>query len=433
MKHKIIAITLLSLVGNLTLGHLTTAFASDSVQISNDFIVKRLTDASLDFRKTQLAVTKARDEVFVAKAKLIPSLSLAGLFEFNIPHFLLSAATCLVPFLFPSNWFGMIAAKHNLEVERLGAEISILNLYATVLSLVYQAKTDAASLSSLTALSDTFKAKFEADTLKHKNGIISEEILLKSELSYSGLGIRIREFDTVVKLELSRIKDILGIDPQKSIDFASDDILNNETAFGLDAIDFNYSTYRSKMLQHSLENEQTSTMIKSTEAERKATVYSFISGCSGTQGTTDSSGGGSLFQSFTAGASFEIGFGYLATNRIAKKDLTKTYLLREETESALDQALDLSMKKYSQSAESYKLSEEQLAMTARIAELDSRSPDNDQTATDQELVDATFKTSALESMKYGNAVSLSRMIMSGPFAELKKILDTKFPKVVRKK
>lgn len=428
------------------------AHASTTIVIDNQLMINKLTSSTFDYRKTALGVSQAKDEIFAAKMKLLPTLNLSTLLSFSSPYFLLSSASCLVPFLFPTNWFNLTSSQKTFDANRLGAEISILNLYATYLTLSYQVAADEKAVVALGEYLKSLEEQFKSDDLSLSWGIISEQDVLRSKLRVGNMKLRIKEVETTLATEKSALKRAFGIEP-------SDDIkinlpsLSNEGAFD----DLTFTRAKEEMLSKALETTQMDLLIKSAKAKRNSSIFSFLTGCSsnqtiGNSSTTTTTGPGTLvpvnevwsqnlpevIRNTTSGVSFEIGLGYVANLKIAKDNIRDAELIRESAEDDLVYRLDQTLSAERNYKEAQKLANDQRDISLRLLKQEQTnrnagSQEADVIKAEQDYTEALIKNEQISAALYGHKITLDRLAMTGDFDVLKKTLDRTLPNRAAKK
>lgn len=284
-------------------------------------LAKSLFKDNIDVAKQLEVVTRARDNVSLARSALLPSINLGlSMTLTNPPMFLVNSVSCLVPFLFPSNWYGLKESKANYSAEIYALHATRLNTFAAAYSLlahiygdlkIYQLVVEREQL--LHDYVDSLKVRKDIGSVSQLDvdRAVAEHGVLKTELS------KLRELITTERASLREMA-ALGLDV--------DLVVRMDHTVGASRLeDLPLTDGLEEIYLHSPERVQVYHLIRAAEANVSQSRWAFLGGCSGSQGSLGSSGtsGG-----FTTGVGVNFGFGYFPSVRIAKSDV-RTLKIRD--------------------------------------------------------------------------------------------------------
>lgn len=289
------AIILMNFVGSV-------AVAASPITVTPDNLQDLLFTGSSDVAKEMNNVLRAKNNVDVAFGNLIPSLSFnLGVVVANPPLFLLSSVSCLVPFLFPSNWHGYDAARNEAKAEASALEITRLNAFAAAYALLSRFSNDEAVLALL--IDERKRLEEYVQTLRDKadTGLIPQLEALQAELGLRKMSLDVSRISEVIGIERAALRKMLGLglDQPFDIRFADDPPSVLERLAGTQGL-------VDLLIARAPEHRQLELLMAGAKDRVKASYWAFLAGCAGTQGSWGPSGS----NAFTFSSTFAISIGY---------------------------------------------------------------------------------------------------------------------------
>lgn len=253
-----------------------------SIRLTPKVIRETSKDNGLTILEAAIRVHKAKENVYLARTRLLPSVNLGMLISaFVNPTFVLSNVEYLVPFLLPSRWFDLWQAKNLSQSERMAFLTTELNIFASLESLYYTILSDQVARDLLAAdLRDAlvFENSIERSV---EDGRASEVDLSLARSQSSMAFTRLAKMDELLIEEISEMRKVLSLDISTEIFFdwvpAPVSVLENTSV----------PEAAEAILKVAPEALQLDYLVKAAESEKWSKIFSFIS-----SGSIGSSGGG---------------------------------------------------------------------------------------------------------------------------------------------
>lgn len=309
----------------LLLGTAAQPAFADTLTINPDNLASILDAGNIDVAREAENVHKAKLGIQVAIGNLIPSLSvMLSSTIANPPQFLVNSVTCLVPFLFPGKWYDLAAAKNTASAEAAALEITRLNTYAVAYALLNQ-YSDLQQLLAL--LNDQYKRLddyVKGLQAQYDLGLISQADLLRGELELSRSQSDLSRATESMSNDYGALRKMLGVDNIETvlnIDFDSEDPSTLESAPLTQAVVLD-------LYRRAPERRQLDLLIDAAQDAVSSSEWSWLAGCSGSQGAL---GPTSTQSTFTQTTSIGINIGYPFFPQIAiAKSSVRDIELREK-------------------------------------------------------------------------------------------------------
>lgn len=286
------------------------------------------------------AVLTARDSAELARDELLPSINLnLGLTVVSAPGFLASSVSCLVPFLFPSNWYDYYAAKNTFLAEAKSAQTITLNAYATAYSLLTRVAADQAILEILRAQlgrAQTYATEIE---MQFRAGFIAKLDVSRTHAELAKSKLEFDKAELGLRTELAAVRKMLTLPASTQLVIALPEPLPSsleelETPSAIQAA-------LAKIEETAPELEQMQLLEKAAQNNVKSVEWSFLDGCSGSQGTV----GNHSTSAFQPSGSFDLdlGVGLFPSIRVAKRALSDLAWRKGQIQAEMSRVLETSL------------------------------------------------------------------------------------------
>lgn len=325
---------------------------------------------STDIAREMNNVLRARDSVELARANLIPSLNLnLGLVVANPPQFLLSSVSCLVPFLFPSKWFDLAAARQAASAEVSALEITKLNAFAAAYAVLSQYS----SYQQILAVLNEQHSRLE-EYVRGLNEQFTFGVITPADLDRGRLELNRMQLDTskiVESMETSKasLRKMLGLNIEQQFELQ----FGEETASQLEAVRPTQLVING-LYNRAPERRQLELLLEAAENQIHSAEWAFLAGCSGAQGSFAPTSGGAFTQSTAIAIS--IGYGNFASVSLSKRNRDDIMIRQTELMLELGRVLESTQRsieslklRIEKANESIQTSEKLLAEQTELAEL----------------------------------------------------------------
>jgi|GEM_PF-754652 len=305
---------------------------SDALLLDEVKLREMLLENNIDVFFGANTVRMAKERVWIARARLLPSLNL-GVLATSVanPMFLLSSVQVLLPFLIPNNWFELFKQNSLLKVDQDAFRLVQLNLYASAYSLLIQVQTDF-RLRDILIEQESYAAdveRFAALAYRSGRGSLDDWNLARAALA-TARG-RLLNIEGMLAEEVAELSSALdrpvGTEIWPSAKSPSVSPLEG-LALG-DAVD--------AVNERSIELDQITALRQAAKQERWQKVFAFISSASLSQqvSASDAAAGNSLkvnFGQMTGAGLFNFGFDYFPNLQMANRNLDDIDLRRKQVQ-----------------------------------------------------------------------------------------------------
>ena len=307
----------------------------NTIVLDDAMLEKLILTDNMDVTQTMDNVLRARDQMHIARSALLPSISLNMIISaFTSPMFLLSSVSCLVPFLFPTNWFALKASNKAYKAQIEALHLSKMNIYAAAQAMVYEVAGDEAVYSVMEGQRKRLADYTAGLEQQYQLALIPEVDAIRGRMEMNRVETDLLKTRQLVISERSTLRKLLGIGLEKQLVLKplaqTPSKLEGQTAM---------ATVASVALI-SPESTQLDLLAASAKASYHATAWSFLAGCSGSQGRL--SGGAAAF-SLTTGATVNLGFGYFPSLKLAKRNMSDIELRKKEVVLELGRVLETTL------------------------------------------------------------------------------------------
>jgi multidrug efflux system outer membrane protein len=343
-------------------GAAQTAFAdasiSNKIVITPENLDEVLFANNPDAIRAMTQVSKAKDQVNIARAEVLPSLSLNLTLMFsNPPMFMVNSASCLVPFLFPGAWYGFAAAKHAAGAETMAFHIARLNVYSTAYALTTQVGGDVQILQNQEAHFARLDEYVKTLQLQADLGVISQADVMKGQLELGRMTNDLSKLRQLINDERAALRRLFGFTIDQDFDIAMTRVNESPFESQTPAASLSYIVARAP------ERRQIDQLIAQAQSQVHQAQWAFLAGCSGSQGSVSNYSAASAF-SISTGLSINIGFGYYPRIQLARRNVEDMLLRQKELDLELGRVLETSVSDIAE----LKLRQEQSEKNAALSE-----------------------------------------------------------------
>jgi len=282
-------------------------------------------------------VAQAKDQVKVARANLLPSVSLSVIFS---PNFLLGSVSLLLPFLFPSNWFNKAQSKNTLAADTVAYYLVQLNQYASAYALYEEMVSDVDLNIALKQQSVALQNLYASLKQQNQVGKTSDQDLNSAAGRSELADIDLSQSDKLLATETAALRQMLAVPLEQQLI--------------LDVAHVPASTYENstpqilsaKALSVAPENSQIDDLVAASYDTKWSKFWSFFTSASlGTIGSNSSGGqiSGANFGHVGESNSGTFGFATFANLQLSNDSIEQLQLqkveLKEETDQLAETAL----------------------------------------------------------------------------------------------
>lgn len=347
---------------SVTDGLESLAAEPNTVVLDEATLERSLLSGNMDVLNTMQTVLKTRDQMNIARGELLPSISLSMILAaFASPFFLLNSVSCLVPFLFPSNWYNLKASKKEFHAQIEALHLMKMNAFAAAQALVYQVAGDEAVLDVMTKQRTRLAEYNGGLEQQYALGLLPEIDIIRSRIEMGRVENDLLKTRQLVLTERSLLRKMLGIPLTKTLVLRLAPMTPSRLEGGSPA------TLLASVHQASPERVQLELVYEAAKAKVGSTGWSFLSGCSGSQGSLNV-GALSYGSSFnlSTGAGMSLGFGYFPKLKLAKRSLKDIELRQKELELELGHVLESTVPTMNLLKERQRRTQANLEMTERM-------------------------------------------------------------------
>ena len=174
-------------------------------------------------------VHKAKDEVNIARARLLPSINLGAILATgSTPGFFLSSVEFLLPFLVPSKWFDYYAVKDLLKAELVALRLMKLNTYASTYSLYYSLLTDSSLYEILNSEANDLSAIETNVEHSYQLGLATEEDLNRARGQASLAKINLSKVSDLISIDRASMRHALGLSTETQISWTAAEVAKSD-------------------------------------------------------------------------------------------------------------------------------------------------------------------------------------------------------------
>jgi outer membrane protein TolC len=213
--HTTLALTLalvLAVPGHANFAATELAPANGVLVVTPEKLEEILLSQNTDVMRQMNTVMRAKDQVNAARAELLPSISLnLVMLISNPPAFLLSSVSCLIPFLFPSKWFNLDAAKKTFSAEVTAIHLAKMNMFASAYSLLLAVAGDEAMLTMVRQQHARLEEYVNGLRVQNELGLIPQADMIRGEIDLNRTKIDLSKTAELIAQERAALRKMLGL------------------------------------------------------------------------------------------------------------------------------------------------------------------------------------------------------------------------------
>lgn len=303
------------------------------LEVTPDSLERALFTGNQNILHSFNAVLRQRDQVAIARANLIPSISLNMILAIsNPPAFLMNSVSCLIPFLFPSAWHNLNAADRTFNAEIMALHTTRLNTYSVAATLANHMQGDALILEMLETQTSRVRDYVQGLELQVRAGFISQTELDRATSDLDRMQIDVSVLRELISTERSTLRQMMGADLNQEIRIQMGDVSPSEfeSRSALQNID--------TAIRRAPERAQLDLLIEAARANVAASQWGFLGGCAGSQGFLGTSNSNTFTVSTAIGINF--GFGYFPQVSLSGRNLHDVEIRQRELVLELQRLLE---------------------------------------------------------------------------------------------
>jgi outer membrane protein TolC len=283
------------------------------------------------------AVMKAKDQLNIARAQLLPSLSLNLIMTIsNPPMFFVNSISCLVPFIFPGNWYQARAARAGESAEIMAFYIARLNAYSQAYALAEEVSGDVEVYGAVQEHFARFQNYVDNLQLQADLGVIPQFDVERAKVELGKYEMDMSVTRQLIDEERAAIRKLFGFSITQEFDIQMADVGPSpyETQTAAESLD--------DVVARAPERQQINMLISQAQAMVHVQAWAFLGGCQGNQGGFGNGAPSSAF-SLSTGVQVNIGFGYYAQIQLAKRNVVDMIHRQQELKLELGSVLETSL------------------------------------------------------------------------------------------
>jgi outer membrane protein TolC len=283
------------------------------------------------------AVMRAKDQLNIARAQLLPSLSLNVIMTIsNPPMFFVNSISCLVPFIFPGNWFDARAARAGEGAAVMGFYIARLNAYSQAYALTEEVGGDTEVYGAMQDHFARFQQYVDNLQLQADLGVIPQFDVERAKVELGKYEMDLSALRQLIDEERAAIRKLFGFSITQDFDIQMAEVGPSpyETSTAAASLD--------DIVARAPERQQIDELIVQARAQVHSAVWAFLGGCQGNQGGFGNGAPSSAF-SLSTGVQVNIGFGYYAQIQLAKRNVVDMQHRQQELKLELGSVLETSI------------------------------------------------------------------------------------------
>ena len=308
--------------------------ASDApakIVVDPEQLRQRVLEHNLSLEQELNTVKDQKDNVNVARGKLLPSLNLS--FADSGPSFLLSQVQFLLPFLFPSNWFNLYAAENLFDAQKIAYQVLEMNVYSTALSTYFAIQADI-KISKVYAqqAQDLMQIYHIKKVMSDQLGIIAPEDLEQALATANLSQVTSSQWSETTAQEIASLRQVMGLPLSTEIEVAEVDMPASDwEEKPVDAM-------VTQALSVALENRQIDDLIKAAKDGKYSAAFAFLN--SGTLTSQGGSGQNASLANLAGGISVHFGFEYFPNLSLSERNVTEVTLQKTSLSQQVSQTME---------------------------------------------------------------------------------------------
>lgn len=391
---------------------------ANSVQITLDDVVKRVSTTNFNVYANALRVYQAREGIQVARMNLLPRLNLWRVADVAVesamgnPSSVIGLVQDIAPFLVPANWFRINAAKELYLAEKEGYRALWANELMTAKALYVHLLLDRSLLDHLKQSEQELLDLLVLVGSREMMGGAPQGSSREIEIRLLGLREDIRAVEVMLDEEESLLAYMMGLPAEAQIKLAPIEFPEFD---GFDSLD--YADFEFRAVDSAPEIRQFNHFIAASGTLRKEVMFSFLGTGSVSRGVA-----GGIFDGIPIQDG--LGFGAPASLRIIGAEQALLGVQRDGIQETVKRHLKLLVNTYNLDLENYSGLKRRVELTtAAQAQLFERLELGQEVAM-IDLIEASRNhiqaDTALFAVKYRfvtNEDKLSRLIFHGDYTK----------------
>ncbi len=268
----------------------------------------------------------AKEEVNVARARLLPSINLGALAG-GSAGFLTAGVEFLLPFLIPSNWFDLNHSMDLLHASHAAFRAMQLDAFSSAYSLYFQALSDTKLIALLQSQLNDFR-EIEAYTEELANagaGTLDNYTLAKSQADIAE--VNVLQIKDLIAQENAALKRALGLNYTQKLSLSAAEISASPWE------DASIAATLNNALAKAPEATQLAYLARAAKSARWSKIFGFVKGSA-------AKGGSEIFSNMTVNSSFSFGFTMFPEIKITQHQAREVELRQAELRAQLQELLE---------------------------------------------------------------------------------------------
>jgi outer membrane protein TolC len=287
------------------------------------------------------SVQRAKNEVTLARTKLLPSIDMGTvLLAAGNPTFLITQIQSLLPFLIPQNWFQLAKSKEMLDADRLSYRIIAMNTEAQALAMYHMLLNDLGVMDNLATTAASWREIEQLLSERYSVGLITGESLALAQSQRALAELRYEKIRSLLADHLANLKKGLALGPDQNLVLSrlGTPAAPYETATPVDAL--------GAAAQASLELKQMHHLGEAAKRDRWSRYFGFISSASlstayRAPGTTDGLREQDLaFDKLAGTLNLHFGFDYFPLIKLSQRNIDDITLRKREIGLEINRVLE---------------------------------------------------------------------------------------------
>jgi outer membrane protein TolC len=294
----------------------------NTLKLDPESVRDMLLSDNTSLRSQANRVLRARDQVNIARANLLPQINLGALLYASSPMFMVSAVSYLLPFLMPGNWFEVFKQKDLYKADKVAFKLARLNTYASAYSLYHSILTDNLARQSMAEDVADLRQIEKIILVRTQTGGAQPGDLENVQGQRSFAEARLHKMDALLVDELAAMRFTLALSLDRDIRVTPDEV----DVSMLEQLPL--QTAVDRVVEVAPEAVQLQYLIRAAKWDKWQRIFGFLS-----TPTASSVAGADEPASFTSlrvtgGLSF--GLGYFPTIKLSERNMTDLRIREDE-------------------------------------------------------------------------------------------------------
>ncbi|GIL18239.1 MAG: hypothetical protein BroJett040_19900 [Oligoflexia bacterium] len=282
-------------------------------------------------------VHQAKAQLNLARASLLPGVSLALSQPSGQPSFILSSVSILMPFLLPSNWFNLSKTKAMLRAEEAAYRLVQLNAYASVYSMYNTMSGDFQIREALWQQYQDLKSiAYILEQQDKLTGAADPKDLAMARAQAELARLQVSQMDELLVKEKAALRHALGLALEDEI------IFENAQVPESDFENQDMITVAQRSLEVAPENVQIDQMVIAAKKDFWAKTFSFLTGATLSAQAYNSGGQmhSAAFSSLSEVGTASFSFGQFPMMELASNNKDQLLIRKKEVQLQMNQIVE---------------------------------------------------------------------------------------------